>query len=287
MILSPSEVNLSGKYRIAVPSRGIDTGFFGNMLLNGAVDRMMVSSWKRCKLGSGNKPPALFDTDLQEPMTGFGARTEVNPVFIPAIEPDFVAIGAFDMEAIPTKSGYAREVGMYDALGNLISRSLIRDALGDLTEIWLEQGEPVIVTYRIEQKIPTGAITTTLTDDFKKTEYQVTSSAALIQAHKWCLDGGAIGLDSPLIQFWEGYLGDPTDYPDGGPTISPTQGRRGPQPSGTLSAGAYWSTGKTGTFRTLYIEEKFGAHKHEFDPPISKESDEFMAVVARLRYTTT
>lgn len=156
------KVEVSGHYKLEI--RSADGSVrqaleFDNLITNIGLNRMGESAdWLTyCQVGSGSTTPAFTDTALAawiaSSSSTYGSIVQANQ----PTPPYYCSTTKTFRFSAGTATGNLSEVGVgwTTASGNLFSRALILDGLGDPTTITVLSDETLDVTYQIRQYMPT------------------------------------------------------------------------------------------------------------------------------------
>lgn len=169
LTIPPLHLKVAGHYIMeAVAADGTKRFLaeFDNLITNNGLDLMGTSgSWLTvCVVGSGNAIPAYTDTSLQTYVAGTGtivyaagSAQPSAPYYGTLTNTYQFSVGAFPSGANLSEVGIAPN----DGGGNLFSRALILDGIGNPTTITILATEALNVTYQLRVYVPTADSTGT------------------------------------------------------------------------------------------------------------------------------
>ena len=272
------------------------TGEFRNLILDNGLNRMGVGSFMtHCHVGSGSTPPANSDTAL----VAFVASTATVHSSSNGTAPSSPYYGYHRRTfrfAAGVAAGNLTEVGIgwQLATGNLFSRSLIKDELGDPTTITVLSDEVLDVTYELRSYVDeddSAAFDVTVTGDSPVT-YSCFVRASQVTNHlMWAPVDGAVSHRSLVGWPQNGYtgtVGTITNLPNG--TAGPVQ---------SIEAAAYgnndlyrdfemiWELdygNLSGGIRSISFVSTIGSWQAEFSSSIPKTSTKVLRIVVRVSW---
>lgn len=152
---------ISGEYRFVITSEdgtSRDTGWFPNLILNQGLDMLggyQGNPMQYASIGTGTSTPIASQTSLDSPTAYSGAQVFVSVTS--AGTPSYSTLHLFSYTfAQGAVVGNMSEIGTGKSLtgGNLFSRALIVDDLGNPTTITITAIDQLIVYYRVTLSPP-------------------------------------------------------------------------------------------------------------------------------------
>lgn len=285
----------AGRYRIEKLKGDIVTyagPWFKNLITDNGLALMATSPnyLNRCFVGSGNAPPTVGDTSLQNQIGSFTNIASNSDSVSP--EPPYCATRlrtwTWNAGAIV---GNIAEVGVGEGPLNLFSRALILDPNGVPTSITVLADEQLRVSYEHSYYAPIGDHEFTLTlggslggtYDVLARPCEVTSAAASAAAVGWGAwmaqnsNGSSIG-----NTVYNGDIGPVTGSPSGNANAnnnSPNGIVSGPL---TIESEVNWSLNQgnvAGGIRSIRKRLGNGMFQFQFTPPIPKDSSNSLTLV--------
>lgn len=199
------------------------TGEFKNLILDNGLNRMGVGTFmSHCQVGSGSTPPANTDTALVTYVAATNslhAQTQGTALATPYYG---YTRKTFRFSA-GTATGNLTEVGIgwQSATGNLFSRSLIKDELGDPTTITVLSDEVLDVVYELRSyvdEVDSASFEVTVTGDTPVTYDCFVRAMRVTDFQYWSPNDGAVSYKSWvswLIAGHTGTVGAITSSPNG------------------------------------------------------------------------
>ena len=188
--------------------------------LNNAASTEINNLVSRCKVGSSSDIPTTSDTSLGQPAgfsipvaTSFYSHSSGNPVWY--------TYGRFTYTfPVGAVTGDLREIGFFDSSGNMFSRALIKDGVGNPTTVTILADEQLFVTYEV-RKYPAETDQTgtfVLAINGVDTSFSYTARPALINtisSSNYWYGSHQLGVDTNVAAYESQALGTVTGNPMG------------------------------------------------------------------------
>lgn len=155
--------------------------WFPNLVLDSGLDYLGVSGQTvngACRVGAGSTPPANGQTALVSQIAATTTVIGSTLSYQNSTLPFYSQAGSTFRFAAGAATGNIAEIGISPATtGNLFSRALVLDSLGNPTTITVLAGEILDITYQLRIYVPTSDVSGTLTLGTEGGSYNFTSRA--------------------------------------------------------------------------------------------------------------
>jgi hypothetical protein len=289
-------VEVSGHYKLEIRKANGDvrqTLEFDNLITDIGLNRMGdFNDWfKYCQVGSGSTAPTVGDTAL---VSWVASSNTVYGVVVQSAQPSppyYCATIKTLRFAAGTATGNLSEVGMgwTSASGNLFSRALILDGLGDPTTITVLSDETLDVTYEIRQYMPTvdasdTIILRSITHDYIGRAEKVTDNVYWAQG----TEGRSAGVQAIVIRHaYDGAIGTITTSPGGNPLIGAWSVDSYSEYSLERTHTIFFST-SAGNFATgitaIALNMGIGSYQFGFTPAIMKTDVDELSLTFKISW---
>jgi len=281
---------LAGRFKIEAIKRDgtkrVLADWFDNLITNNGLDLFGNSSsyLNYCQVGTGSTVPANGDTALVARVAGTSTQ-QATSQGAQGSEPYFCWRQKTFRFAEGDAAGNLAEVGVGAAsTGNLFSRALILDNMGDPTVITVLEDEVLDVTYELRVYPPTTDWEGTVTLD--SVEYDVIGRAAGVTSNTyWTIGADGTNNVAAASSVYNGAIGAITAIPAGSASSSSSQS------TASYSAGTYqkdatvtWglSSGNlAGGITAMRVPFGVGSYQFGFDPAIPKDNTKVLALTVR------
>lgn len=279
-VVAPCRVG--GFYRLRVFKSDGDlkseVGFFENLMLDNGLEIVAdeLSYMNLCFVGSDSTPPAVSDTQLGSLVGTSSAISDtqsgnnsVSPYYTYRINTYRFAQG--------DAAGNLAEVGVGKASTNLLSRSLIKDGMGNPTTITVLSDEVLEVTYEFRiypnETDATGTVTISGSGD-----HDYTMRPALVTNGAWwrLISTGTPANESGQWVVYDGAIGGVTGSPSGASELLSQAGGE-PYSAGSKTMEFKNTAGLddgnfAGGIKSVRASCGWGTWQVEFTPAIPKDS---------------
>lgn len=249
----------------------------GNLIVDQGLDAIGLGReyLKYCKVGRGNTPVEETDTDL------------VNPVAI--VEGTDHSTGASNVAPyygwrrrkfsfLPGAiTGIIKELGIFWGGGSdLFARALIRDDMGDPTEIDVQADEQIDVYYDLRAYAPVGDGTPSVIDlssDSSGDNYTFTSRASYASnSGYWAPDDSTTILHATNAHLCLGSIGAVTSKPSGTSYYGTGSGATPAYVPGTYQRKftVTWDQTVVAEANSIWLRSNMGAFQIAVSPPLPK-----------------
>lgn len=290
---------VGGKFRIvAIRPDGTErvlADWFDNLILDKGLDRIatFIDCTSYCRVGSGSTPPDFGDLQMEEPIASttstvgaaLGGNSASAPYYGWSRKTFRFALGA--------AAGSINEVGIGwgTASGQLFSRALVKNSIGDPITLTVLSDEVLDVTYELRVYPPVDDVISTVT--IAGIEHTVTGRASAVTSGDW-RPGGQFGsgINSQMTAY-SNVIGTQTQYPSGSTSLGAyaqdayVQGSY--ELSGITTFGLTIANFGAGGIRSLLLRTNtVGCFQFQFDPPILKDANKIVTINSTMswsRYT--
>lgn len=263
--------------------------WFPNLITNAGLNHAGTAGGYlgECRVGSGSTTPNVLDTALDAQIAST-TNLHDSDNSAEASAPFFGAVTNVYRFAEGVAAGILAEVGLAPNAGNLFSRALILDGLGDPTTITVDVDEVLDVTYQLRLYPPLVDVTGTV--NISGTDYDYTARAMLVtSASNWApaSSGEQGGVFSNGVNAFDGAIGTIETSPAGSssPSSSATNEAYSAD-SHEINFEAVWGLDNGnlgGGIQSVACifgtgAARFGAMQVEFDPPIPKDDTKVLTL---------
>lgn len=262
-----------------------------NLITDLGLERMANNTGyvNRCYVGSGNTPPQITDTSVENLVATSGAiqnpdssngRTSSPPYYVWLRNTYRFGTGA--------AAGNLSEVCVgWDATNGVFSRALILDQDGNPTTLTVLPDEILIVSYELRMYPPTEDFTGTVTIGGE--EYEWTGRAGQVTTGSWSQTSSGQNMEfnqfGTVAAAYSGDIRGITSYPSGTAASETSKSLPGYVPGSlTRRVTATWGlTAANFGVRAVTIRSRTTEWQVGFDRPIPKTADDILSLT--LGYT--
>ena len=271
-------------------SRRIAADWFNNLITDNGLELYGSSSTylQYCQVGTGSTTPANGDTALAARVAGTSTQ-QATSQGCQADAPYFTWRSRTYRFAEGVAAGNLAEVGMGAAsTGNLFSRALILDNMGDPTTITVLADEVLDVTYEFRVYPPTTDWTGTVTLD--SVEYDVTGRASgVTNLSYWGISSTGESNIASISAAYNGAIGAITALPAGS-SDNTTSVSTASYSAASLRRDATLTWGLNdgnlaGGITAVRAKFGVGTYQFGFDPAIPKDGTKVLQLTVRNSWT--
>lgn len=276
---------------------------FKNLILNQGLNDWMLNStvacMSFCAVGTGSTAPLVTDTGLATELTRTSTRVDISPS--PALVGSTYEYATRQQYTFPLGGvvGNIAEIGVGRSAGPLVTRALIKDALGDPTVITVGAEEQLIVIYTLVKVIPTASSAGVLTIDVNDipTDYTIEIKPSNLGAtDNFYFFSGTRSLSDSVTVFYvfeTQTLGAVTGSPSGtslaGDQVTSAYVADTFYRNYTVTAGLTQCNFASGIGSAAFLmgsfAATFAAYQVSFTPKIPKNAGRLLSIPIRLSWT--